>query len=62
MPISKIIGFRDEQTGLVTANTFTVGLLDPDEVEQTWRVIEKDEELPVKPVMELIGLVGFPEG
>jgi len=59
MPVSKISGFKDEQTGLVIANAFTVGLVTPEEVENTWRKIEKGEELPIKPVMETRGLVGY---
>ncbi|MCH7649588.1 MAG: hypothetical protein IIA63_00320 [Nitrospinae bacterium] len=62
MPVSKVSGFKDEQTGLVIANAFTVGLVTPEEVEKTWRKIEKDEELPIKPVIQMRGLVGYQSG
>ncbi|MEX2491042.1 MAG: restriction endonuclease [Nitrospirales bacterium] len=59
MPISKISGFKDEQTGAVITNAFTVGLASPDEVEKTWQLINEGEPLPSKPVLEVTGLVGY---
>jgi hypothetical protein len=59
MPISKISGFKDEQTGAVITNAFTVGLASPDEAEKTWQFINEGETLPSKPVLEVTGLVGY---
>lgn len=59
LPVSKVSGFKDEQTGLVITNAFTVGLVSPEEVINTWREINKDEELPIKPVIAMRGLVGY---
>jgi Restriction endonuclease len=59
MPVSKVSGFKDEQTGLVFTNAFTVGLVSPEEVVNTWREIKKDEDLPIEPVLKISGLVGY---
>ena len=59
MPISKISGFKDEQTGAVITNAFTVGLASPDEVAQTWQIINEGEALPSTPVIKVTGLVGY---
>jgi hypothetical protein len=40
MPVSKLSGFKDELSGKVINNAFTIGLLNPDEVEQGWLCIE----------------------
>lgn len=59
MPISKISGFKDEQTGAVITNAFTVGLATPDEVAETWQLINEGEALPSTPVLKVTGLVGY---
>lgn len=56
-PIQQISGFKDEISGGVIANAFTVGLLSPDEVERDWQKINAEEEAPTKPVICLTGLV-----
>jgi len=58
-PISQISGFKDEISGGVIANAFTVGLLNPDEVERSWQKIHTEDEAPIKPVIRLRGLVGW---
>ncbi len=61
LPVSKISGFKDEQTGGVITNAFTVGLTSPDEVERTWLRINEGDPLPAKPVLKITGLVGYEE-
>ncbi|MDD4911001.1 MAG: restriction endonuclease [Sideroxydans sp.] len=61
IPIEKISGFLDEYTGLVTANSFTLGLLSPSEVENSWRKLAPDESPPVAPLFGLVGLDCWPE-
>jgi hypothetical protein len=58
-PIQKISGFKDEISGGVIANAFTVGLLDPGQVEKCWRKLEKESDAPIKPVLTMQGLVGW---
>jgi hypothetical protein len=56
LPIARIRGLKDEHTGAVVTNAFTTGELDPIEVENQWKRLEPDEEPPVRPVIEVIGL------
>lgn len=54
--ISKVSGFRDEQSGAVITNAFET-LLDADDVEENWEVVESIDDLPVQPLMIVQGLV-----
>ena len=56
-PITELSGFKDELRGGIITNAFTVGLLSPEEVERQWRKISDVDEVPVKPVVTLTGLV-----
>ena len=58
-PINQISGFKDELSGGIITNAFTVGILSPDEVERDWQKINTEEEAPIKPVICLAGLVGW---
>jgi len=58
-PITKISGFKDEIRGNVIANAFQFGILDPQEVEQSWKKIESEAEAPIRPVISMTGLVGW---
>lgn len=57
LPVPKISGFKDELRGHVITNAFAVGILDPDEIERDWLKIEHRKDAPVKPVLELRGVV-----
>jgi hypothetical protein len=59
LPVPRMSGFVDQLSGKVITNAFTVGLLDPDEVEQSWLKISAETEAPIKPVIVLAGLVGW---
>jgi hypothetical protein len=61
LPISKISGFRDELSGAIITNAFTTGILDVNDVINNWQKIASEDELPMKPMMRLQGLVGWPE-
>jgi hypothetical protein len=52
-------GFKDELSGKVITNAFTIGLLDPDKVERDWRLIQSESELPMSPLLRLSGLVAW---
>ena len=56
-PITELSGFKDELRGGIIMNSFTVGLLSPEEVERQWKKIPDVDEAPVKPVVTLTGLV-----
>ena len=57
LPVPRISGFRDELSGLIISNAFTVGILTPEEVERDWKKIEREEDAPLKPVIALMGTV-----
>lgn len=59
MPIQKISGFKDELSGKVISNVFTLGILDPNEIEKTWAAIASEADAPQTPVMILTGLIGY---
>lgn len=57
LPIPKISGFKDEMSGKVITNAFAVGLLDPNEISEKWAPIKSIDDLNVKPVIHLHGVV-----
>lgn len=57
LPIPRVSGFKDEMTGKVITNAFAVGLLDPKEISEKWTQIKTIDELEVKPVIQLQGVV-----
>jgi hypothetical protein len=59
MPISQMSGFKNELSGKVITNAFTVGLLSPYDVEHGWLRIQSEKDLPMPPVLKLTGLVGW---
>ncbi|MHB1115388.1 restriction endonuclease [Sideroxydans sp.] len=61
LALNKISGFLDAHTGLVVTNSFTTGLLSPEDVERNWRKLEPGESPPVVPVLKLMGLDCWPE-
>lgn len=61
LPVPHVSGFLDQLSGKVITNAFTVGLLDPDEVERDWTKINAEADVPIKPVIVLAGLVGWAE-
>lgn len=61
MPVPHLSGFLDHFSGEVIANAFTVGMLDPDEVDRTWLKVNDDSDAPVRPVIRMVGLVGWAE-
>jgi Restriction endonuclease len=61
LPVPKISGFKDELSGLVIANAFQVGLLDPETIEREWKAIADESEAEVRPVITLSGVICWPE-
>lgn len=61
LPVPRFSGFKDELSGKIISNAFTVGLLDPEEIERDWRRIASEKEAPVRPVITLTGVVAWAE-
>jgi hypothetical protein len=61
LPVPKISGFKDELSGLVISNAFTIGILDPEEIEREWLKIEREEDAPIRPVISMTGAVMWEE-
>ena len=59
LPVPRISGFKDAFSGKIITNAFTVGMLDPDQVERDWQKLNVETEAPIKPVIHLMGLVGW---
>ncbi len=56
LPIEKIRGLRDEQTGAVVTNAFTTGALDSVIVQNEWDKVEEGQPLPFQPLLVVVGL------
>ena len=59
LPVPHVSGFLDQLSGKVITNAFTVGMLDPNEVEKDWLRVNTEADAPVRPVIRLEGLVGW---
>jgi hypothetical protein len=59
LPLQKVSGFKDELSGAVITNAFTTGIFNPQEVWETWKPLATEQEAPQRPVMKLVGLVGY---
>ena len=57
LPVPQMSGFKDELTGDIITNAFSIGLLDPEEIAEKWLQVDEVSNLPVKPVIRLQGLV-----
>ena len=55
-PITKLHGFKDEQTGFVITNAFEFKLLDPIDVQNNWEKLAEDAQPPTPVVLEVVGL------
>jgi hypothetical protein len=56
--IPKISGFFDHHSGGVITNAFEV-FVNHDEVEESWQIIDKIEDAPVRPLFISTGLVAY---
>jgi hypothetical protein len=61
LPVAKMSGFKDEMTGKIITNAFSFGLLDPNEISEKWKPIKSEDELDVRPVIRLQGVVCWDE-
>jgi hypothetical protein len=55
LPIEDINGLKDEYTGAVVTNAFTLGGLNPQEVERTWKQVEDVNSLEFEPLFRVVG-------
>jgi len=56
MAVTKISGFKDELTGAIITNAFTLGIFDPDDVVNNWKEIKSEAEIPTQPLIRAQGL------
>jgi len=59
IPVQQLSGFKDELSETIITNAFSIGLIDPNEVEKTWKRIESEAELPTPVLLRLTGLIGY---
>lgn len=55
LPIEDINGLKDEHTGAVVTNAFTMGGLIPEEVEKTWKKVDDENSLDFQPLLRVVG-------
>jgi len=55
LPIEDINGLKDEHSGAVVTNAFTLGGLDPSLVEKTWDKVEDADSLEFEPIFKVVG-------
>ncbi len=56
LPIEKMKGLKDEQTGAVVTNAFTTGALDFETVQNEWEEVAEGQDLLMNPLFVVIGL------
>lgn len=59
LPIEEINGLADEHTGCVVTNAFTMGGLNPEEVEKKWQHVEDVNTLKFQPLFRVVGLTCY---
>lgn len=55
LPVEDVNGLKDEHTGAVVTNAFTLGGLNPEEVEHSWKQIEDINSLEFEPLIRVVG-------
>lgn len=55
LPIEDINGLKDEHSGYIVTNAFTLGGLNPEEVERTWKQVEDINSLEFEPIFRVVG-------
>ena len=55
LPVEDINGLQDEHTGHIVTNAFTLGGLNPDEVERDWQRIEDMGTIEFEPLLKVVG-------
>lgn len=55
LPLEKVSGLKDEQTGGLVTNAFTTGILDPVFVQNNWKKVEDMENLEFTPLFLVKG-------
>jgi hypothetical protein len=55
LPVEDINGLQDEHSGAIVTNAFTLGGLNPQEVERNWSKVEDIESLEFEPLLKVVG-------
>jgi hypothetical protein len=55
LPLEDVNGLKDEHSGALVTNAFTLGGLNPSEVEKTWKQVEDINALDFEPIFKVVG-------
>lgn len=55
LAVDDINGLQDEHSGAIVTNAFTLGGINPEEVEKSWKKIEDPNEIDCQPLLKVIG-------
>ncbi|GAL16635.1 hypothetical protein JCM19235_5184 [Vibrio maritimus] len=55
LQVEEINGLQDEHSGGIVTNAFTLGGLNPQEVEKNWKQVEDIESLECQPLLKVVG-------
>ncbi|GIU51972.1 restriction endonuclease [Shewanella sp. KT0246] len=55
LPVEDLNGLQDEHSGEVLTNAFTLGGLNPEEVQDSWKVVEDINKLDFQPLFKIAG-------
>ncbi|EKN3779378.1 TPA: restriction endonuclease [Yersinia enterocolitica] len=55
LPVEDINGLQDEHTGYIVTNAFTLGGLNPDEIERNWQRVENVNSIKFEPLLKVVG-------
>ncbi|MGF1752097.1 restriction endonuclease [Vibrio makurazakiensis] len=55
LPIEELNGLHDEHTGEIVTNAFTVGGLNPEEVQKSWKAVDDNNTLDFQPLFKIVG-------
>lgn len=55
LPVEDINGLQDEHSGFIVTNAFTLGGLNPQEVERNWNKVEDIKSLEFEPLLKVVG-------
>jgi hypothetical protein len=55
LPVEDINGLQDEHSGAIVTNAFTLGGLNPQDVERNWKKVDDIDALEFEPLLKVIG-------
>jgi len=55
LPVEDMNGLQEEHSGAVVTNAFTLGGLNPEEVQKSWKKVDDISELEFQPIFNVVG-------